>query len=184
MERGLRQRKQKLSEAGQGLVETVLILPFLLILIIGIVELGIVLQRQITVVNAAREGARFGAFGGPTENVYTQTVNAATQGFLEIDRLKVGIIRAEISGPMPAPRIERWETYPDNATFSQERLLETLRVKPRPDIPASRYNELRLVIVTVEYDHQSLLGLPIVSALAERIPIGSWTAMRIHGRAR
>jgi len=52
-----------------------LILPFLLVLVIGIVELGIALNRQLTVVNAAREGARFGATGvsmpKPTSSVTT-----------------------------------------------------------------------------------------------------------------
>ena len=52
-----------MKEKGQGLVEFALIVPFLLVLIVGIIEMGVILNRQITVVNAAREGARFGARG-------------------------------------------------------------------------------------------------------------------------
>jgi hypothetical protein len=39
---------------------------------------------------------------------------------------------------------------------------------------------IRLVIVDVEYDHQSMLGLPFVGAVADRIPVGSWAVMRLE----
>ena len=68
-------------ERGQGLVETVFVLPFLLVLVVGIVEVGLALNRQLTVVNAAREGARFGAFGASASDIHTQTLLATSQMF-------------------------------------------------------------------------------------------------------
>ena len=68
-------------EIGQGLVEMVLVLPFLLVLVVGIVEAGVALNRQLTVVNAAREGARFGAFGATPADIHTQTLLATSQMF-------------------------------------------------------------------------------------------------------
>jgi hypothetical protein len=44
---------------GQGLVEIAFALPVLLILLIGVVEMGFALRSYLVVVNAAREGARF-----------------------------------------------------------------------------------------------------------------------------
>ncbi len=49
------------NEKGQSAVEFALILPVLLILILGMIEFGWLLNGQITLNSAAREGARVGA---------------------------------------------------------------------------------------------------------------------------
>lgn len=54
---------------GQALVEFALVLPFLIVLIIGIMEFGWLTKNQLTVNNAAREGARTAAVGRPTSEV-------------------------------------------------------------------------------------------------------------------
>ena len=46
------------SEAGAELVEFALVLPVLLLVFGGIIDFGLLLQRQQVVTNAAREGAR------------------------------------------------------------------------------------------------------------------------------
>jgi hypothetical protein len=48
---------------GQGLVELAAVLPLLLILLIGVVEMGFALRNYLVVVNAAREGARYAVKG-------------------------------------------------------------------------------------------------------------------------
>ncbi len=50
---------------GQSLVELALFLPILLMLLGGLIEFGFALNRYINVVEAAREGARFGSDGEP-----------------------------------------------------------------------------------------------------------------------
>lgn len=45
-------------ESGQAVIEMALILPLLLLLILGIIEFGWILNGQITITAAAREGAR------------------------------------------------------------------------------------------------------------------------------
>jgi len=45
---------------AQAVVEFALVLPLLLFLLVGLIELGIVLQAQIILTNAAWEGARAG----------------------------------------------------------------------------------------------------------------------------
>lgn len=46
---------------GQSLVEFVVILPILLIMISGLIEFGFLLNTYLDVIDAARDGARFGA---------------------------------------------------------------------------------------------------------------------------
>jgi Flp pilus assembly protein TadG len=48
-------------ERGQALVELALILPFLLLLLFGIIEFGRAFFQKNMTINAAREGARRGA---------------------------------------------------------------------------------------------------------------------------
>ena len=51
------------TERGQGLLELAVILPVLLILLMGLVEIGYALRDYLIVVNACREGGRFAARG-------------------------------------------------------------------------------------------------------------------------
>ena len=52
-------KKTKKNEKGQALVELALVLPLLLALLCGIVDFGWIYYNQITLTNAAREGARY-----------------------------------------------------------------------------------------------------------------------------
>jgi hypothetical protein len=54
------------SESGAELVEFALVLPLLLVIFGGIVDFGLLLQRQQVVTNAAREGARLAILPGYT----------------------------------------------------------------------------------------------------------------------
>ena len=51
-------------QTGSNIVEFALILPLLLILVSGIVDLGLALYDKALITNAAREGARFGMVFG------------------------------------------------------------------------------------------------------------------------
>lgn len=53
--------KLKRDDKGQGIVEFALIVPILLMLILGMIEFGWVLNGKITLNSAVREGARAGA---------------------------------------------------------------------------------------------------------------------------
>ncbi len=47
---------------GQGLVEFALVLPLLVLIIFGVLDLGRAFYSLIAITNAAREGARYGAY--------------------------------------------------------------------------------------------------------------------------
>ena len=53
--------KKSARSAGQSLVETALLLPMLMIVLLGVVDLGRLYYSYITVFNSSREGARWGA---------------------------------------------------------------------------------------------------------------------------
>lgn len=63
-------------DRGAAAVEFALLLPLLLLLIFGIIDFGRALNAQITLTQAAREGARLAALGEP--NVVSGTQAAAT----------------------------------------------------------------------------------------------------------
>jgi Flp pilus assembly protein TadG len=51
---------------GQALAELALMLPLMLILVVGVIEVNSAMNAYITVVNSARDGARLGSKGGAT----------------------------------------------------------------------------------------------------------------------
>lgn len=52
------------NDKGQSLVEFAILLPVLLLLLMGILEFGLILNSYLTINNSAREGARLGIVSG------------------------------------------------------------------------------------------------------------------------
>jgi len=67
------------SQSGSAAVELALVLPILLLLIIGVVDYGRAFYTSITVANAARAGAEYGA-QGPATSVDTAGMKTFAQG--------------------------------------------------------------------------------------------------------
>lgn len=61
----LRHGKRR-GEAGQALAELAIMLPLMLVLVIGVIEVNSAMNAYITVVNSARDGARLGSKGSAT----------------------------------------------------------------------------------------------------------------------
>jgi Flp pilus assembly protein TadG len=72
----LRRPKPIGGERGAAAVEFALLLPVLLLIIFGIIDFGRALNAQVTLTQAAREGARLAALGQP--DVVSRTQGAAT----------------------------------------------------------------------------------------------------------
>ena len=71
-----RSRRRSAQDRGTAAVEFALVLPLLLLVALGIIDFGRAINAQITLTQAAREGARLAALGQP--NVVGQTHAAAT----------------------------------------------------------------------------------------------------------
>ena len=56
----MRNVKQKNPERGAALVELAIVLPFLLLILMGTTEVGLLFYNQQVLTNASREGARSG----------------------------------------------------------------------------------------------------------------------------
>ncbi len=77
-------KKFNKERQGQSLVEFALVLPVLILLIIGMVELGFAFYSYMTVANANREGGRLAARGVFTDPNIARRI-LATAGMREID---------------------------------------------------------------------------------------------------
>ncbi|MGK2851945.1 MAG: PKD domain-containing protein [Candidatus Limnocylindrales bacterium] len=88
---------------GQSLVELAVILPVFLLLMLTAIDLGRLLYAQITVTNAAKEGALVASQGGTyqdnqpcadTNEVMCGVLTEADGGFVEVDRTRVDLAPA------------------------------------------------------------------------------------------
>lgn len=63
---------------GQALVETALILPILLILVMGVIDIGRVIFAHVQLQEATHEGALYGAYNpNPTSAVQTRVTSSS-----------------------------------------------------------------------------------------------------------
>ncbi len=68
--------RRRLGDSGAAAVEFALVVPFLLILMFGIVDFGLAMFSQNMVGNAAREGARTASLGGKQDETETAAYKA------------------------------------------------------------------------------------------------------------
>ena len=87
------------SSAGQALVETALVLPLFLTLVLGVIVLGIGLFYQQQITNAAREAARYAAIHSATADCPTSSRLDPNPGMVPVD--STGLISAECAGGQP-----------------------------------------------------------------------------------
>ena len=179
------------GKQGQSLVEMAIMLPILLIILVGIVELGFALANQMTVTTAAREGARYGARFGPTNDAEVNTdildtVQNTSSKLFSMDQAHadVIVIRAKTDS---AGNINGSSTDFNAASYwVQEVLQDSPNISGQVVTPAQIAADLQhapnlaVIVVQTFYDHRSVLGLPLVAVLSDRIPIGTYTVMRIE----
>jgi Flp pilus assembly protein TadG len=110
-------------ERGAALIETALVLPLLLLVVVGIFEFGRAYQTWQVLTNAAREGARVAVLPGTTDSQVETRVNQylVSGRFPEPDAAVVSIDRnTTISlGAATATASEVTVTYPFNFVVLQ-----------------------------------------------------------------
>jgi Flp pilus assembly protein TadG len=76
------------SERGGALVELAVVLPVLILIAIGVMDYGRVYYTSVTVANAARAGAEWGAYG----RTGSSTDDANIQNFAKIEGAEAGTL--------------------------------------------------------------------------------------------
>jgi hypothetical protein len=102
--------KSPVREYAQAVVEFAIVLPVLLLLLIGLINLGFLINAQIILTQAAWEGARVGATLDPLNGEGDEEINGAVQsamiGFMDASAAAISIspdehARASMSWPKP-----------------------------------------------------------------------------------
>lgn len=88
-------RSLSASDSGAAAVEFALLLPILLLLVFGIIDFGRALNAQITLTQAAREGARVAALG------QTNVTSRAQAAAIGLNGVTVSLVTPCAAGAMP-----------------------------------------------------------------------------------
>ena len=73
------------NNRGQALVEFALVLPMLLLLVVGMMHFGLIINQYMVLAEAAREGARSAALGGSNATVAAVVAQAAANSHLTVN---------------------------------------------------------------------------------------------------
>jgi Flp pilus assembly protein TadG len=92
------------SGRGQSLVEAAIVVPLLLLLFAGVVELGRAFYDYIVITNAAREGARYGSlYPHYCTGIQNAVKNEAALGHMNMDSCTITITPNACAGVVAAP---------------------------------------------------------------------------------
>jgi hypothetical protein len=173
------------------MVEFALVLPLLLLITAGVLEVGNMLTLYNRVSLAAREGARFIATGGDAEDVVT-VIEQSSAGSLYFDdeHTCIYVIHAQVNSAgtgwgtswtdtMVYPTSGGCLADPDTEGSGVDPTVVWDQIEAAPDSSAGLAN-LEVVVVAMRYNADTLLSLPIFPQLQGRVPIQAFTAMRLE----
>ncbi len=108
----MRRRLVKSQEAGATIVEFAIVMPLLLLLMIGIMEVGVAFYDYLTVERASLEGVRTASFTGRALDADCQTITNVVgilpSGFL--DRVqRIEIFHADANGNQIIGETNTWQ---------------------------------------------------------------------------
>jgi Flp pilus assembly protein TadG len=102
---------------GQAMVEFAMVIPIFLLILAGIIDFGLGLFFRMTVINAARDGARAAVMvsntatiPGPAGVAEARARAAATQGGLDVSSVTETCLRTTVSVTSP-PACGNWNNY-------------------------------------------------------------------------
>lgn len=83
------------NHRGQTIVEFALVIPWLILLVVGVMEFGLILNQYMVVAEAAREGARSAALGGDDATVANVAIAAVPSPTMDRSKVQVTIEPAD-----------------------------------------------------------------------------------------
>lgn len=151
---------------GQALLETALSLPFVMALVMGVIDLGFVLYAHVQVAAAAMEGARAGSL----------TYGDLAAGCATNDSARLAAVRKAIYDPLATPPTSALgRLNPTSPNFDVNSLTY---VQVDYESPCSSGNTIRSgekMKVTVRYDQPVLFSfLPGVNLGKVRVTSSTW----------
>jgi Flp pilus assembly protein TadG len=153
---------------AQSMVEFALIVPLLLMLMFGIIELGIMFSIYIGMTNSAREAARAGAIYQHTGTPYLSSDPGATAAIDAARKQYISQVLTDTLNPMIDSK-----TVTVTVTYTGTSVLD-------PEAP-SVYRSGDYVEVSLSHDHPLFFGV----LGPQKITIRATSAMRIEpGDAR
>jgi len=151
------------SDRGQSLIEMALVLPLLVLLLAGLVEVVFYARTYLAILEATREGARIGARGAASyDNSEINTLveqDLSRQGIdTSTGLLDVIIVRAEVG---PGRVVSGYTAVNMHGSGQPVYLTQAMILQRLRDSDP----HARLVAVEVYYNHRPVLGVPLVSAI-------------------
>ena len=102
-------RRLGMSETGQDIVELAILAPILIVVVLGIIEFGSILDSQQAMSYLTREGASIASRGTPLDEVLTVTMNNGSE--IQLDTRGGAVVsRVRVEGSVP--QIEEQVTSP------------------------------------------------------------------------
>ena len=98
-----------LKRKGQSLLETALVMPIMVLLVVGIIDFGILFNNYLIVSNASREGARKAAVGADNTAISASVLNAAST--LDEAKLKLTIAPINLGDRISGSEVSVTLTY-------------------------------------------------------------------------
>ncbi len=165
-------RRTKTGERGATLLETALVVPMLLMIVLGLADVGFLVIDKMAVANAAREGARVGAAAGKyvsgSINADTLILRSVEQAVCHVENgqvTRVSIYRATANGSLPSNSSFINEYVPPASGILNCSAAGTTSLtcdNGCPWTPPSRDNSpptLDDLGVLVEFEHEPVVGL-------------------------
>jgi hypothetical protein len=174
----MRTNRNRRQQQGQSMVELALVLPLLVLIFVGMVEIVFAARTYLVLLEASREGARVGARGSADfDNDEIRTLveqDLSREGYTTSNGLaEIIIVRANV-GPnqvVNSYEMEKMLGSGRPTQITQSVLLSRLR----PGDPRSR-----LVAVEIYYDHQPLVNFPVLSDIfPDPLTLHTYSIMRL-----
>lgn len=154
-------------ERGAAVVEAAIILPLLLVLAIGLSEIGFAAIDRLTMANAAREGARVGAAAGDSANADLSILRSVEQASCSLhygSLVSVEIYEADANGDPsdPASKLNRY-TPSGSLNCTNSATTNLTCANGCPWTAGSRstvVTNLDEVGIKVTYTHDWITGIP------------------------
>lgn len=190
----MRRLHARRGERGAALFETAIVLPVLLMLAVGLAEVGFLVIDQMAIANAAREGARVGAAAGqyvdsgnPSITADTLILRSVEQAACNLEHgglISVTIYKSDANGDLPGDttKINRYEPSGNlNCTAAGSTSLACDGACNWTPPSRSNVDPFDDVGVLVEFDHEPITGIfPFTSTIS----LSDRAVMRIEPNTR